>query len=176
MRQRLETMSPEERMREFQKMRERFQNMPPEEREKMRAQMRQQFGGQGGQGGMQFRSERGGQGGGGAQFGGAPGDGMMFFGGGQGVRRQRQAQVGNISDVRERVVMVKEGESFVPRLIQVGASNFDFAEVVSGLQEGDSVQITTISRAKIASEQMAERMRSMNNPLGGGGNVPGGRR
>jgi hypothetical protein len=72
--------------------------------------------------------------------------------------------------------MVKEGESFVPRLIQVGASNFDFAEVVSGLQEGDSVQITTISRAKIASEQMAERMRSMNNPLGGGGNVPGGRR
>lgn len=173
MRERMEKMSPEERMKEFQKMRERFQNMSPEEREKMRAQMRQQFGGQGG-GGMQFRSERGGQGGGGMQFSG-PGEGMVFFGGQPQARRQRQAQVGNVEEVRERVVMVKEGNTFVPRIVKVGASNFDYAEVISGLNEGDEVQITTISRAKIAAEQMAERMRSSNNPLGGG-NVPGGRR
>lgn len=173
MRERMEKMSPEERMREFQKMRERFQNLPPEEREKMRAQMRQQFGGQGG-GGMQFRPERGGQGGGGAQLSG-PGGGMTFFGSPQQGRRQRQAQVGNVEEVRERVVMVKEGNTFVPRIVKVGASNFDYAEVVSGLEEGDEVQITTISRAKIAAEQMAERMRSSSNPLGGG-NVPGGRR
>jgi hypothetical protein len=160
-------------MREMQKMRERLQNMSPEEREKMRAQMRQQFGGQGG-GGMQFRSERGGQGGGGMQLSG-PGEGMVFFGGPQQGRRQRQAQVGNVEEVRERVVMVKEGDTFVPRIVKVGASNFDYAEVVSGLNEGDEIQITTISRAKIAAEQMAERMRSSNNPLGGG-NVPGGRR
>lgn len=152
MRERMEKMSPEERMREFQKMRERFQAMPPEEREKMRAQMRQQFGGQGGGGGV-----------------------MIFLDGSQQGRRQRQAQVGNVEEVRERVVMVKEGENFVPRLIKVGASNFDYAEVMSGLDEGDEIQITTISRAKIAAEQMAERMRSSSNPLGGG-YVPGGRR
>jgi HlyD family secretion protein len=173
LRERMERMSPEERMREFQKMRERFQNMLPEEREKMRAQMRQLFGGQGG-GGMQFRGERGGQGGGGMQFG-NPGGGMPFFGDASQGRRPRQAQLGNIEEVRERVVMVKEDGNFVPRIIKVGASNFDYAEVVSGLNEGDEVQITTISRAKIAAEQMAERMRSSSNPLGGG-NVPGGRR
>jgi len=172
LRERMEKMSPEERMKEFQKMRERFQNMSPEEREKMRAQMRQQFGGQGG--GTQFRGERGGQGGGGMPFGGS-GGGMMFFGDAQQGRRPRQAQVGNIEEVRERVVMVKENGNFVPRIIKVGASNFDYAEVVSGLNEGDEVQITTISRAKIAAVQMTERMRSSSNPLGGG-NVPGGRR
>ena len=70
--------------------------------------------------------------------------------------------------------MVKEGNEFVPRMIKIGANNFDNAEVVSGLNEGDEIQITSISRAKLASQQFTDRMRANNNPLGG--SAPGGRR
>ena len=158
-RERLQKMSPEERQKEFQKMREQFEKMSPQERERFRAQR-----GQGGGGTQQF-------GGGGGGIGG----GMVFFGeGGQGSRQRRQAQIGNTEEVKERVVMVKEGNEFVPRMIKIGANNFDNAEVVSGLNEGDEIQITSISRAKLASQQFTERMRANNNPLGG--SAPGGRR
>jgi HlyD family secretion protein len=164
MRERLMNMSPEERMKEFQRMRERFANMSPEEQERARSQMRSQFGGgQGGGGGqMTFRMGSGG--------------GMD---GSQGQRVRRAAQVGSTQEVRRRLVEVKQGSEFVPKMIEVGPSNFDYSEVLGGLNEGDEVRITTISRAKIASEQFNERMRSMQSVGGiGGGRVPtgGGRR
>ncbi|MCI0708408.1 MAG: efflux RND transporter periplasmic adaptor subunit [Ignavibacteriae bacterium] len=151
----------EERRNEFPKLRGLLENMSPEEREKARAQMGAQRGGQGG-GNNRIQS-----GGGGGNFGG--GGGMFFFGEpGSGPRQRKQSQVGNTDEVKEKVVMVKNGEEFVPRMIKVGASNFDYAEVVSGLQEGDSIQITSISRAKLASQQFTDRIRANSNPLGGG--------
>ena len=104
---------------------------------------------------------------------------MMFFGGGDGPvpRSRRAAQVSNENEVRERLVMVREGNEFVPRQIKVGPSNFDQSEVIEGLKEGEEIQIVTISRAKLASEQMTERMRNMNSMGGiGGGAVRGGGR
>ncbi len=165
MRERLQKMSPEERQKEFQKMRERFQNMSPEERDKMG----QRFGGQRAQNGQ--RGNRG-EGGGQGQGGGSP-----MFGDNSG-RPKRSSQIGNIDEVKERIVMVKEGDKFVPRLIKVGASNFENSEVMSGLNEGDEIQVTTISRAKLASQQMNDRMKSMNSMggLGGSGAAGGGGR
>jgi hypothetical protein len=69
--------------------------------------------------------------------------------------------------------MVREGQSFVPRLIKIGVSNFDFAEVLEGLKEGDEIQMVTISRAKIEAEQRNERMRSTQG-LGSVGGSPRG--
>jgi len=71
--------------------------------------------------------------------------------------------------------MVKDGNEFKPKVVKVGANNFDNSEILDGLKEGDEIQITTISRAKLASEQFNERMRNMNamGGLGGGGRVPG---
>jgi hypothetical protein len=74
------------------------------------------------------------------------------------------------NDVKERIVMVKQGEQFVPRLIKIGASNFDYAEVLEGLQEDDKIQVVTTSRAKTEANQLNERMRSMQ----GIGGMPGG--
>ena len=94
---------------------------------------------------------------------GGGGGGMIVMGGqgGDGGQRQRrQSQVSNVNEVKERIVVVKEGNQFVPRLIKVGPSNFDYAEIMDGLKEGDEIQVTTISRAKLAAEQMNERMRS----------------
>ena len=146
--------SQEERDRLRQLMRERFEKMSPEERQRMFAQFQQRMAGsQGGQMG--------------------PG-GMM--GGGSGDRPRRQSQVGNTDEVKRRVVVVKDGEQFIPRMITVGPSNFEYSEVLQGLSEGDEIQITSISRAKLAQEQMNERMRSMGGLSGvtGGGRVPAG--
>lgn len=110
---------------------------------------------------------------GGAQ-GGQPGGGGMMGGGG-GDRGRRQSQVGSVDDVKRRVVVVREGDGFVPRQITVGPSNFEYSEVLRGLNEGDEIQITSISRARLAQEQMNERMRSMGGISGmtGGGRTPG---
>ncbi len=166
LREKLRTATGDERDKLREQMRERIQKMSPEERQKMFAQMQQRSGGGQGGGGMVFRQE-----------GGAPGGGMMMFGGPGGgqMRMRRQSQVNNIQEIRERIVMVKEGDKFVPKLLKVGASNFDFTEVVEGVNEGDEIQATTISRAKIASEEFNQRMRSMQG-VGGIGGGGGGRR
>lgn len=156
MREKTQNMSPDERRKYFQ---DQMAKMTPEQRERI-SQMRQRAGG-----------GQGGQGGGGG--------GMMFFGGGDaaGPRGRRASQVSNENEVRERLVMVKEGNEFVARVIKVGPSNFDHSEVLEGLKEGEELQIVTISRAKLAAEQMTERMRNMNSVGGlGGGNVRGGGR
>lgn len=154
MRKRFMSMSPEEQQKFREQMRERVQKMSPEERQKYFSQMRERFGGaQGGGGGTMFRREGGEE------------------GGSMNMRVRRESQVGKEDAVRERVVMVKQENEFVPKVVKVGASNFDFAEVLEGLKEGDEIQITTISRAKIAAEQFNERMRSMSGMggIGGGG-------
>lgn len=170
-RQRMQNMSEEDRQKARQAMRERFEKMSPEERQQAFAQMGQRFGGgQGGQGG-----------GGSMMFRGEAGSGSFTGQGGAGFRARRESQVGDENEVKRRVVMVKQGKEFVPRIIKVGANNFDFSEVIEGLNEGDEIQITSISRAKLASEAFNERMRSMQGVggIGGSARVPttgGGRR
>lgn len=93
------------------------------------------------------------------------GGGIMITMGGpgmgdQGPRQRRQSQVSNVNEVKERVVVVRDSGQFVPKLVKVGPSNFDYAEILEGLKVGDEIQVTTISRAKVAAEQMNERMRS----------------
>jgi HlyD family secretion protein len=157
-RAKMQTATGDEREKLRTQMREKFQKMTPEERQKMFSQF-----GRGGQGGP------GGPGGGGG-FGG--GGGMMMGGGGvmitmggpgmgdQGPRQRRQSQISNVNEVKERVVVVRDSGQFVPKLVKVGPSNFDYAEILEGLKVGDEIQVTTISRAKVAAEQMNERMRS----------------
>jgi HlyD family secretion protein len=164
--ERMQNASSVEREKMREQMRGRFEKMSPEERQKMFAQFQQRMGIQG-------------------QSGLPGGGGMMIYGGGPGgtggpgeegfLQQHRQSQVSNASEVKERVVMVKQGEQFVPRLIKIGASNFDYAEVLEGLKEGDEIQVMTISRAKIEAEQMNERMKSMQGIGGmpGGGSPPG---
>lgn len=162
-REKLQSATGEERDRLRQQMREQMQKMSPEERQKLFTQFAGRMGG---------GSRQGGQGsfGGGGMMGG----GMFTEGGGgdMGQRQRRQSQVSRVDETKERVVVVKEDGKFVPRIVKVGASNFDFAEVIDGLKEGDEIQVTTISRAKLAAEQMNERMRSntgLSGMAGGGG-------
>jgi HlyD family secretion protein len=120
-RERMQSMSPEERERMREEFRRRMEQMSPEERERLRAM---RGGGEGGPSGRRA---------------------------GQGMR---------LDEVRRRIVMVRDSSGFTPRMVTVGVSNYDFSEVLAGLDEGDEIRITTISRAKLEAEEFTERMRS----------------
>jgi hypothetical protein len=95
----------------------------------------------------------------------------MFRREGGGSRRPSQRQ--NQEAVKNRVIEVKENGAFVAKMVKVGASNFDVAEVIEGLKEGDEIRIVAISRALLSSSEFNDRMRSMSSM--GGGNVRVGR-
>jgi HlyD family secretion protein len=159
MRERMQNASPQERQKMHEQLRERFEKMSPEERQKEFAQFQQRMIAEGQTGpppgGLDIMPFDGGSGG---------------TGGEKGFQQRRQSQVDDANEVKERIVMVKQGEQFVPWLIKIGASNFDYAEVLEGLKEGDEIQIITSSRAKIEADQMSERVKSMQ----GMGGMPSG--
>jgi len=58
-----------------------------------------------------------------------------------------------------KMVMVKDGDEVKPRRVVVGISNFDFTEIVEGLEEGEEIVVRTMSRARQAALEWQERMR-----------------
>jgi len=66
----------------------------------------------------------------------------------------------------QRGVIVKSGDDFVPRMVQVGVSNFDQTEITDGVQEGDEVVYAFFSRALQSSEEFRQRLSSRANMSG----------
>jgi HlyD family secretion protein len=97
-----------------------------------------------------------------------------------------QLQMGNTERggsgqrVRQALVFVAKGKSWEPRAVMLGAGNFDYTEVVSGLEEGEQVALLASLALQAARQAQNDRMRagmggvpgmSSNQPGGGG---PGG--
>ncbi len=110
------------------------------------------------------RGARGGRGGGDT-----PGASRLQIGGSEmpssGGRRSRSG-----------LVFVKKGETFEPRLVQLGAANFDYTEIISGINEGDQVALLAAAALQAQRQQQNDRMRQMSGvpgmtqtPGGGGG-------
>jgi HlyD family secretion protein len=123
-----------------------------------------QGGGQGARSGRTGGAQRGG-----AQGAGAPTAGLTIGGGTEvsstGSRR-----------LRSGLVFVKKGDTFEPRLVQLGAANFDYTEVVSGLKEGEQVALLAAAALQAQRQQQNDRMRQNSGvpgmqqaPAGGGG-------
>jgi len=99
------------------------------------------------------------------------GEGRMGRGPGSGMRPGAGAAEGTPPSDREetqevtlrRGVILKTGEGFRPRMIKTGVSNYDYTEVLEGLQEGDEVVYAFFSRAKESSERMKQRMAERTN-------------
>ena len=95
---------------------------------------------------------------------------------------QPQLQIGGDrtgmgSRVRPGVVFVKKGATFEPRMVMLGAANFDYTEVVSGLQEGEEVAMLAALSLQAQRQQQNDRMRqNMGGGVPGmtGGGAPGG--
>ncbi|PKK82685.1 MAG: hypothetical protein CVT49_12460 [candidate division Zixibacteria bacterium HGW-Zixibacteria-1] len=65
------------------------------------------------------------------------------------------------SDKRNaRMVMLKEGDSLVPRQVEIGLSDFKQTIITSGLKEGDILGVPMTSRLKDENDQMQERIRN----------------
>jgi len=119
----------------------------------LRASRRGRFGGRGG----------GGFGGGGGGFGGGAGTGG---GGGRGSRAQ--------------VAFVKTEKGIEPRVVRLGLSDFDYAEVLSGVNEGEQVVLIGVAEAQASRTETQNRIRQRMGsgvpgvPGGGGGGRGGG--
>ena len=66
--------------------------------------------------------------------------------------------------------VIGEGDVIEPRLVTIGMTDWDFTEVVSGLEEGDRVALIGLAQLQAQRDEFLERMRSMaGNPFGRGG-------
>ena len=54
---------------------------------------------------------------------------------------------------------MKKGETFEPRVVLTGASNFDYTEIVSGLKEGEQVAMLAAAALQAQRQQNNDRMR-----------------
>ncbi|HMI32102.1 MAG TPA: efflux RND transporter periplasmic adaptor subunit [Candidatus Limnocylindrales bacterium] len=119
-------------------------------------------------------SRRGGAGGGGGRSGAGGGGGAgggRGAGGGTGTGRANRAQV----------AFVKTEKGLEPRVVRLGLSDFDYAEVLDGLKEGEQVVLLGVAEAQATRAQTQSRLRERMGsgvpgvPGGGGGGAGGGR-
>ncbi|HVF78972.1 MAG TPA: efflux RND transporter periplasmic adaptor subunit, partial [Solirubrobacteraceae bacterium] len=82
---------------------------------------------------------------------------------------------------RPGLVFVSEGSTYKPRVVMLGAGNYDYTEVVSGLREGERVALLASLAVQAQREQQNERFRrgmggipGMQGGGGGGGGAPRG--
>jgi HlyD family secretion protein len=69
---------------------------------------------------------------------------------------------------RAQAVLVKTAHGLEPRLVRLGLSNFDYAQVLDGVQEGEEVALLGVAEVQATRQQDQDRMRQR---LGAG--VPG---
>ena len=96
---------------------------------------------------------------GGRNKGGAPGassapGAALNIGGG------REVSPTGMRRTRAGLVFVKKGETFEPRLVQLGAANFDYTEIVSGVKEGEQVALLAAAALQAQRQQQNDRMKA----------------
>jgi HlyD family secretion protein len=81
------------------------------------------------------------------------------------------ANTGAAASIRARTALVFVQDAagkMAPRLVRLGASNYDYSEVLSGLNEGDKVATLNVGMLQQKRDQANDRFRSMT-----GGGMPG---
>ena len=81
------------------------------------------------------------------------------------------------------IVFVKNDDKYTPRVVRLGISDFDYTEVVSGLQQGEQVALLGPAVLQAQREQVQARVRAgtggglqqQQTPAGGTGGGGGGR-
>ena len=80
------------------------------------------------------------------------------------------------SSTRMGLVFVqKPDSSWEPRMVRLGVADYDFTEVISGLEEGERVALLSAAALQMQRQENNDRFRAMTgggSPLGGGG-APG---
>jgi HlyD family secretion protein len=89
--------------------------------------------------------------------GGAGGGGPAFSSGGE------EMAIGNTPPHPGLVFVQQQDGTFTPRVVTLGVSNYDVAQVISGLQEGDRVALIT---AALLQQSQAQRQQQIQNRVG----------
>ena len=96
--------------------------------------------------------------------------------GGRGGRGAGAAARGT-GETRPGVVFVKTASGFEPRSVLMGVNDWEFTEVMRGLEAGDSVVLISVAQLQRAQDEFNQRMRErMGGFPGAGGGPAGGRR
>jgi HlyD family secretion protein len=94
---------------------------------------------------------------------------------GAGGRGGRNRGVGG-GDVRPGVVFVQTETGIEPRTVMLGVNDWDYTEVLRGLEPGEQVVLISVARLQQQQQEMLSRMRERaGGPFPGAG-APGGRR
>ena len=123
-----------------------------------------------------FRARGGGRGAGGSGSGGS-GSGSFAAAGGTGA-----GSGGGMRGNRAQVAFVKTATGLEPRVVRLGLANYDDAEVLNGLKEGDQVALVAVAELQAQRTQQQQNIRnrmSSGTPglgAGGGGGRGGGGR
>jgi HlyD family secretion protein len=108
-----------------------------------------------------FAGRGGGSGGGGFPGGGLVQGGQTRPGEEDAADRQRETR-------RAVVFVIAEDGTIEPHGVMIGLNDWDFTEVVSGLEEGDLIAVVGAAQLRASQDEFLNRMRSNSNPFGGG--------
>ena len=128
---------------------------------------------------------RGAGGAGAGGFGGGASSTRSAFGGGQAGQTGQGGAAGGAGTGGGRggaqVVFVKKDEKYTPRVVRVGISDFDYTEILSGVNQGEQVALLGAALLQAQREQQQQRIRAgtggglqQQTPAGGTGGGGGG--
>jgi HlyD family secretion protein len=89
--------------------------------------------------------------------GGAAGAGASMAGGSGGSGGGGRGRMGRGG--RAQVVVVKTGKTYAPRVVRIGISNYDYAQVVQGVQEGEAVVMLSVIDLQQQRDESMQRIR-----------------
>jgi HlyD family secretion protein len=89
---------------------------------------------------------------------GSGGTGSGMTSGGSGAPGSGSA-AGRSGSAQRRVVFVKKGDSFEPRMVRLGVSNYEYAQVLSGLEEGEQVALLSAAQLQFQRQETMDRIR-----------------
>ena len=97
----------------------------------------------------------------GRRFGGGGGGGAGGGGGGSGGGGAAGGGAGGTGRTGGALfVFVKKGDTYSPRVVRVGVSDFDYTEIVSGVQQGEQVALLGPAVLEAQREQVQARVRA----------------
>jgi HlyD family secretion protein len=92
---------------------------------------------------------------------------------GRGVSGAEGAALAAQESRRAVVFVMTQDGTIEPRAVMIGLNDWDFTQVVSGVEEGEQVALIGAAQLRATQDAFLERIRSRSSPFGGGG---GGRR
>jgi len=104
-------------------------------------------------------------------------EGGQVVGAGRLPGDQSQPGAGVVQESRRAVVFIMgEDGSIEPRAVMIGLNDWDYTQVVTGVEEGELVALIGAAQLRATQDAFLERIRSRSSPFGGGGPGSGGGR